>query len=735
MTSGGLILGFNWLGSCRSPIEKTTLQMPEEWFDMNAYLKIGDNGVVTIFSPNPEFGQNVMTSMPMIVAEELDVKWDNVIVEQAPFDEKLYNWQFTGGSRGIMSRWKGLREAGAIAKHMIKQAAAQKWEVPIEEVSTEDGIVHHTKSGKSYSYGDLASMAAQVPIPEKVELKNPSDFKVIGSSKRNVRNKAIVTGKPMFGVDYLQEGMLYAMLVFPPGFGQKLDSFDATEALKMPGIKDIFEISTYKEDYNRGGFDTNAFTQLIAVVGDSTWEVMNARKKVLANWVPIEDSTRSTIMRGREVKIHTPGGLESSADHVAEMKKAHAQPGKVTREDGNPEKAFAEAAQVIERTYYAPYLAHNCMEPMNFFAHVTKNSAVVAGPLQAPNVLVPAISHRLDIPKENIDVKMTRMGGGFGRRAYAHYGIEAALISQKMEAPIKLLYSREDDMKNGIYRPVYMATYKAGIDAEGSITAMHIKAGGIPESPLFANRFPAGAIENYKAEEWKLDSNITIGAFRAPRSNFIAGAEQSFLDEIAELTNKDPIQLRLSLLEKAEKNPIGEKNDYDPSRYAGVLKLVREKSNWQLKANADDGKFRGISAYFCHNSYAAHVLEMTMKDGNPIIENVCCAIDCGIVINPDAATNMAEGAITDGIGNALFGEMTFEDGIPQKDNFDKYRMIKMKEAPKNIDVHFVKNEVDPTGLGEPPFPPIFGALSNAIYKATGKRQYDQPFLAKKKIIG
>jgi isoquinoline 1-oxidoreductase beta subunit len=369
---------------------------------------------------------------------------------------------------------------------------------------------------------------------------------------------------------------------------------------------------------------------------------------------------------------------------------------------------------------------------MNAFAHVQGDRVKTAAPLQIPRLIIPALASSLGIPEENIEMDITRMGGGFGRRAYAHYVVEAALISQQMNAPIKLIYTREDDMTNGIYRPTYQATYRAALDENGNLLAFHVKAGGVPESPLFANRFPAGALDHYLAEEWSIDSNISIGAFRAPRSNFMAGAEQSFLDEVAEAGGKDPIQFRLDLLKRAQDNPVGETNDYDAARYAGVLELVREKSEW---SGARDGKNRGVSAYFCHNTYAAHVLDLSVQEGKPVVEKVCCAVDCGIVVNPDAAKNMAEGAIIDGIGNAFYGELTFKDGAPEKKNFDQYRMIRMGEAPKAIDVHFVQNEINPTGMGEPPFPPIFGALANALYKATGKRQYNQPFLGDKQVLG
>jgi isoquinoline 1-oxidoreductase subunit beta len=732
MTGGGIMLGFTLLSSCQSKTEEEVLAMPQEWFDINAYLRIGDNGVVTIFTPNPEFGQNVMTSMPMIVAEELDVDWKKVIVEMAPYNAQLYGMQFTGGSRGIMSKWEPLRMAGATARQMLRLAAAQTWQVPVDEVTTAGGVLSHAASGHSATYGEMASIASQIPVPEEVTLKEVQDFKIIGRSVKNVEGKKIVTGKPLFSMDYQKDGMLIAMVQHPPAFGMKLKSMDDSSIKTMPGIKDVFSIKTYNDDQEKGGFDTNAFPELVAIVGNSTWEVMQAKKALKVEWEPFESYSETINGWGGKQTNTVPSGLENTSDHAAQMELMATKPGKIVRKDGDPELAFKNAAKVIERSYSAPYLAHNCMEPINAFAHVEGDKVWIAGPLQAPGMIEPAISARMGIPAENIDIEMTRMGGGFGRRAYSHYMLEAALISQQANAPIKLIYSREDDMTNGVYRPTYSATYKAALDENNKLTAIYIKAGGIPESPLFANRFPAGTLDNYLAEEWSIPSNITIGAFRAPRSNFMAGAEQSFLDELAEEMGIDPIQFRLDLLQRAKENPVGERNEYDAERYAGVLELLKEKSNW---GKQDTEKHRGVSAYFCHNTYAAHVLDLVIEDGKPVVENVCCTIDCGIVVNPDAAVNMAEGAIIDGIGNAFFGAMSFKDGMPEKTNFDKYRMIRMSEAPKAIDVHFVKNEINPTGMGEPPFPPIFGAVANAMYKATKKRYYDQPFLGDKNVLG
>ncbi|MDT7828012.1 molybdopterin cofactor-binding domain-containing protein [Pricia sp. S334] len=734
LASGGLVLGFSFLNSCKpKDVEKMAVrEMPKEWFDINSYLKIGDNGLVTIMAPNPEFGQGVITSMPMIVADELDVDWNDVLVEQANFDQEEYGWQFTGGSQGIRRRWEGLRMAGATAKQMLIAAAAQTWQVPESEITVSDGTLNHTGSDKSAGYGEMASVAAKMEVPEEVTLKEVKDFKIIGHSKKSVENKKIVTGKPLFGLDYQHDDALVAMVVHPPAFGLTLKSYDDSQVKSMPGIVNVLKIKTLEDSFTRGYFDTNAFTDLIAIVGKSTWEVMNAKKQLKAEWEPISDSKFKMDRFGTQMEVDVPSGLESTEDHYAEMNKMANRSGTTARKDGNPESIFKTAAKTIERSYSCPFLAHNCMEPMNFFAHVTEDRAKLAGPLQAPVLTAPTVAARLGMPVENIEIELTRMGGGFGRRAYGHYAVEAALISREVRAPIKLVYTREDDMTCGIYRPSYQAYYRAALDENNDLVAFHVKAGGIPETPLFADRFPAGAVENYLAQQWEINSNITIGAFRAPRSNFMAGVEQAFLDEVAEAAGKDPIDFRLELLDRAKNNPVGENNEYEPDRLAGVLKLAREKSNW---SEVPSGTHRGVSAYFCHNSYAAHIVDVVMDGDTPKVEKVVCAIDCGIVINPDAAANMAEGAIVDGVGNAMYGELTFIDGSPQQTNFDTYKIIRHSEAPKIIEVHFVQNEIDPTGLGEPPFPPVFGALANALYKATGKRNYDQPFAVERRIVG
>jgi isoquinoline 1-oxidoreductase subunit beta len=724
LTSGGLLLNFSWSFAENTP--KIREKLNESFTELNGFVKITTDNVIKIMSPNPEGGQGIKTSMPMIVAEELDVDFSKIIIEQADLDTKHFTRQFIGGSQAIHQGWKPLRMAGATARQMLCEAAAKVWNVPVEEISTELGVLYHKKTNKNAKYGEMASAAAQIPIPKEIKLKEVKDFRIVGKSKRNVDLEKIVTGKPLFGIDTKVDGMKIAMIVHPPAMGLQFKAIQNDALIKkMKGIIDVFPIKIFNDDYEKTFFDTTQFNEVVAIVGNSTWEVMQAKKALKIEWKESEAISEKRNMNGRKMTMNIPAGLENSSDHTNKFAEKMAQPANIRRKDGDVELAFKNASKVIERTYNAPFLAHNCMEPMNFFAHVTDEKAILSGPLQKPEFTEQTLSARLGIPLEKIDIKMTRLGGGFGRRSYAHWLIEAALISQKVKAPTKLIYTREDDMTGGIYRPTYSVKYRAALDSNNNLIGFHVKAGGMPQSPLSPNRFPAGTVENYLAEDFTIDSNITVGSYRAPHSNFMAAAEQSFLDELAETAGKDPISFRLELLKKAKEKPVGKNNDYDADRFTKVLELVREKSNWDVTKTK---KNLGFSAYFCHDSYAAHVLDLEIKDNLPQVNKVWCAIDCGIVINPDAAKNMAEGGIVDAIGAALFGKMTFNKGVPDANNFNNFRMIRHNEAPKAIEVHFVENIQDPTGMGEPAYPPVYAALANAMYKATGKRLYNQPFM-------
>jgi len=469
LAGGGMMLSFSWLASCK-PTPEQIKSLPKEWFNINGFLKIGDNGMVTIMSPNPEIGQNVKTAMPMIIAEELDTAWEDVLVEQAPLNTDIFTRQLAGGSQSIRQGWESLRMAGATARHMLIAAAAEAWQVSAEEITTDGGILSHKASNKSANYGEMASAAAGMPIPEEVALKETKDFKIIGTDKKNVDGADIITGKPLFGLDIQEEGMLTAMIVHPPAFGMKYKSMDAEAVKSMPGIKDVFLIDVYPDDVEKQWSDGGGIPQLVAVVGESTWQCMQAKKALTVEW---EEASKP----------------ESSAYHEEALTKlVNTAPKEPARKDGDVNRAFKKAAKVIERTYSAPFLAHNTMEPMNFFANVTSEKAELKGPIQTPEFLEKTLVSRLGMPLEKIDIKMTRMGGGFGRRLYGHFGVEAAVISQKVQAPIKLVYTREDDMTQGTYRPAYKVRYKAGLDENGKLIAWHVRGAGTNDDLVFENR-------------------------------------------------------------------------------------------------------------------------------------------------------------------------------------------------------------------------------------------------------
>jgi isoquinoline 1-oxidoreductase beta subunit len=689
LAGGGIIIGFNW--AC-SPAE--AVKSPASaWFDINAYLTIADNGEITIMSPNPEIGQNVKTSMPMIVAEELDVDWKNVIVKQAPLNTEAFSRQVAGGSQSIRQGWKSLRMAGATARRLMIETAAKEWSVDANSLTTSEGYVINGKS--KLSYGELASKAVNIEIPEEIELKDPKDFTIIGKSKTNVDINKIITGAPQFGIDFYREGMQYAVVLRPPAFGAKLKSFDDAVTKKINGVKEVIQ-----------------FGDKVAVLASNTWAAMKGKKALIADW----DLT---------------GQLESTEYHDKEIiKLLNTRVEKPSRSDGDAIAAMKAADKIFEKTYEAPFLPHNTMEPMNFFAHVSDGKAELVGPIQTPQGTRGQVARLLNLNPKDISIDLTRMGGGFGRRLYGDFALEAAEISQKSGKPVQVVYSREDDMTAGIYRPASKYKFRAAIK-DGQLTGYHLSGAGIGRTNwVRPSWFPAGGIENYLVESSYIESNITTGAWRAPITNFLAVAEQSFFDELAQEMGMDAVQLRLDILERAKNNPVGE-IDYDPEKMMGVIKLAAEKGKW---TNPESGVSKGFSAYYSHNTYVAEIANVIMNDGNPEVKHVIVAVDCGIVVNPDAAINQIQGGVVDGVGHALFGDFSFVNGRPQAQNFDKYRLIRMKEAP-SVEVHFIESMNDPTGLGEPSLPPAGGALANAIAKATGNRLYKIPFVKDQVIFG
>ena len=697
LASGGLLIGFNFLQACK-PEAKMPVDIASLNFnDFNAFIKISDDGYVTLFSPNPEIGQGVKTAMPMIIAEELDVEWSKVNVVQGALDTKNFTRQVAGGSQSIRSGWDALRQTGATAKQMLINAAAVKWNVDAATCKASKGIITNA-NGDQLGYGAVVKEAAALPIPEDVKLKETKEYTIIGKDAINVDMDKIITGKPLFGLDYKADNMVIASVLRPPAFGQSLLDFDDSKAKAVNGVTDVIK-----------------FGDKIAVLANSTWAAMKGKKALTATW-----------------KDNKPESTENHDTILTEILDGNKFD--TRREDGNVKQAFAKADKIIERTYHSPFLPHNCLEPMNFYADVTEDKVHLVGPIQTPQWTVSKVAKLLDRKVEDIHCEMTRMGGGFGRRLYGDFALEAAEISSIAKKPIKVIFSREDDMTAGTYRPAIKYRIKAALK-DGAVTAYYLKEAAINGNMygLIPNFFPAGCIPNFKVDTANYKSNITTGAWRAPYTNFLAYAEQSFFDELATELGIDTIQLRLNLLQNV-KGTTDKKIEYSGQRMEDTIKLVREKANW---GNVSAGVHQGFAAYYSHNTHVAEVADIVLKDGLPVIKKVTVAVDCGILVNPTGAKNQVEGGVLDGIGHAMYADFSFKDGKPEYQNFDKYRLIRMQETPQ-VAVHFVQNDKKPTGLGEPGLPPAGGAVANAIHAALGKRLYSQPFinqLKKESILG
>ena len=686
ITGGGLVLGFNWFSSDANAATVFSSVAPGD-LNFNSYLSIATDGTITIQSPNPELGQNIITSFPMVVAEELEADWKRVKVVQANLDNK-FDRQLTGGSGAVPHSWKILRNAGATAKFMLIEAASQKWGVSASECFASESFVIHRASGKKLAFGDLAEAASKVPVPSTVKLKDRKDFKLIGTSLKNVENHKIITGQPLFGLDFYREGMVYAMIQRPAQFGMKLKSFDGSWAKSMPGIIDVV-----------------SFKNNVAVIGKSTWQVLKARKML-------------------KIEYEKEFALESTEDHdqlfLNLMDNGQAT---VRRKEGDVDVAFKTAAKVIKGEYQCPFISHSPMEPMNFFAHVRPDGVELVGPTQTPGRARTQVAQLLNIAEDKITVQLTRLGGGFGRRLYNDFALEAAELSSIIKSPVKLIWTKEDDMTAGTYRPAVRYRFEAALDAVGNLVGYKLRGVGINSgNPTRENNFPSGAVENLLIDSVEHKSPITTGAWRAPITNFLAFAEQAFLDEVAVAAGKDPIQFRLDLLAKAKLAPAGPVR-YDINRMEAVIKMAAEKSGWGKKKDVS----QGFSVYFSHASYVAQVADVVMKGGLPQVKKIYAVSDCGQVVSLNGATHQVMGGIVDGLGHAMYSKLSFRDGAADQNNYNSYRLIRMKEVPE-IETYFVDNGIDPTGLGEPALPPTGGAVANAIFKATGKRLRNQPFI-------
>ena len=652
-------------------------------FSPNAFLKIDSNGVVTVIVPKSEMGQGVKTALPMLVAEELEVDWNKINIEQADADPKYGN-QSTGGSTSVRTTWKPLRTAGATARVMLITAAAQIWNVSTSNCKAENGFVINKINNKKLSYGELVETASKLPIPQNVELKNPKDFKIIGKSIPRVDIPEKVYGTAIFGIDVIVPDMLFATVIHCPTFGGKLKKFDDTKAKNINGVKNIFEISSG-----------------VAVVADSTWKAFQGLDALMIDWDygPNYNISTETIRKNLLDSLNSDGELMHSK-------------GNINRTPQSDEKT-------IEAIYEVPFLAHATMEPQNCVASVMGNKAELWAPTQSPQVLRTNVAQVLGFKEDDAVVHVTLMGGGFGRRHLPDFGIEASEISKAIGKPVKLTWTRSEDMKHSPYRPPSVHKLVSSISRDGKPVSFshHIIAPSIREQMINKKINPAESdigqgteleydIPNVKTTGTIIQTHIPITWWRSVYHSQNPFAIESFIDEMAVSANKDPYEFRRDLLPQN-------------SRLRKVLELVAEKSDWYKNLGKNRG--RGISAFVGYDSYCAEIVEVTiLEKGNYKVDRVVCAVDCGIVVNPDGAKSQIEGGIAFALAAALKGEITIKNGGIAESNFDDYPILTYDEMP-DIEIHFAENYDTIGGLGELAVPGCAPALCNAIYNATGQR--------------
>jgi isoquinoline 1-oxidoreductase beta subunit len=698
-----------WLPGCAS---KPAAAAPGAGFAPNAFLRIGTDDTVTVIAKHLEMGQGAYTGLATIVADELDADWSRVAVEGAPADDKRYgnaSWggaMGTGGSSTISNSFQPMREAGAAARAMLVAAAAKRWNVAAGEITVANGVVSHAGSGKSARFGELVTDAAALPVPTTVTLKEPSAFRLIGKEDLpRLDIPAKVTGRATFTQDFKLPGMLTALVAHPPRFGGAVKSFDASKAKAVPGVTDVVQIPTG-----------------VAVLAKDFWAAKQGRDALAVEWDDAKAEQRSSDALWQEYRA------------------LGAKPGKVAKAEGDAAKAIAGAAKVVEATYELPYLAHAAMEPMNCVVQLTKDGCEIwygaqmqsgdkAAVMKAlKGGLAGRVANRLGMGEDSIRLNMLYAGGSFGRRAAAasDYVLEGVSIAQAIDgrAPVKLVWTREDDTRAGYFRPMFLHAMRGGVDGQGNVVGWQSRSVGQAFWTLSKEGIDEAGVEglsdiyydvpSVQVENHIATSPVTTQWWRSVGHSHTAFAKECFVDELARAAGKDPVEFRRALLAKQP-------------RLLGVLNLAAEKAGWGTPPAPGVG--RGVAVHKSFDSYVAEVAEVLVgKDGSLKVQRVVCAVDCGIVVNPDIVRAQMESGIAYGLGAALYGAITLDGGVVREANFDRYRTLRLADMPV-VEVHIVPSTESPTGVGEPGLPPIAPAVANAIASITGKPERRLPLRA------
>ncbi len=721
LAGGGLVIGLatpSFFAQQRGPAGGSSL-------DPHTYITIHPDNRFTIVAKNPETGQGIRTALPMIIADEFGADWSQVVIEQADLDSK-YGSQVEGGSRAIPTNYDGMRLVGAGGRLLMLAAAAAEWNVPQGELTAARGVVTHAASGRTATYASLAARAATLPVPDeaaaRAALKDPRDFTIVGTRVRGVDNMAIVTGKPSFSIDIAPEGMLYAVFEKCPVFGGRAVSANLDEIRKLPGIRHAFLVDAIE------GRGNNALASGVAIVADSWWLANDARRSLKVTW------------------DEGPVAAQSSDGYAAQCrelaaKAATAPPpagGRGVTAIGDVAAAFARSAKIVEAEYTFPLLSHAPLEPQNATAHFHDGRLEIWSPSQIPSLANPALG--AGIEPDRVTMHLVRAGGGFGRRLVSEYDVEVARIARAVteeraaaglpSVPVKLLWTREDDMAHDQYRPAGFHTLKAGLDADGNLIAHQVFVASTA-SRVPNNEFPRGFVENALiTSEDVLPFDIPTGAMRAPPTNGLSFVMQCYIDEVAIAAGRDPLQYRLDLLARpAGGGPAG---GFNPARAAGVLEAVRDMSDWARRDRLPAGTGMGVAFQFAHSGYVAYVVELTVDDARAVkINRVWSAVDIGRqIVNPSAAENLVEGGFIEGMSHMMAWEITIDKGRVVQSNFHQYQPTRMSQVPSSIEVRFLETDFDPTGLGEPSLPPAIPAICNAIYAACGDRIRSLPLAPK-----